>query len=302
MKQLKALQILATLFFLSLTCGFYSQAALSFDWDKMQQKIEKYKAKKKELKAKKQQLDLATGKVSQKDEINIGRNVISGLLGAAPLVEDDRLQQYINEVGYWIALQSERPELPWTFGVINSPHVNAFASPGGFIVVTLGLYELLENESQLASILAHEISHVIEKHHLDAIQDTSKKEILGALAVKATSKKHREKMQRLVNSSVQIYARGLDKRFEYGADRRGVVLAARAGYDPYALLDVLMTLRSLGQEDTMAVFLNTHPPLKDRITVLEGLMDRHLHIEKIPHDNERLQTMNQSLGKKNTDG
>jgi len=283
---------------LLLSLGMYSSNALSFDWDKMQQKIEKYKNKKKELDEKKKQLDLATGNVSQKDEINIGRNVISGLLGAAPLVNNKSLQKYINKVGLWIALQSERPDLPWTFGVINSPHVNAFASPGGYIVLTLGLYELLENETQLASILAHEISHVIEKHHLDAIRDTSKKEILGALAVKATSKKHRKKMQKLVNSSVQIYARGLDKKYEFGADRRGVVLAARAGYDPYALLDVLTTLRSLGSEDTMAVFLNTHPPLEDRIVTLAKLMDQHLHMEKIPADNQRLQTINQSLAAK----
>ncbi len=297
MKQVRPYPMLGALLIVLVLLGLHSPIALSFDWEKLQQKIEKVKAKKKELKEKKQQLDLASGNVSQKDEINIGRNVASGLLGAAPLVKNDRLQSYINQVGHWIALQSDRPDLPWTFAIIASPHVNAFASPGGYIVVTLGLYELLENESQLAAILAHEISHVIEKHHLDAIQATSKREILGALAVKATSKKHREKMQRLVNSSVQIYARGLDKRYEFGADRRGVVLAARAGYDPYAMLDVLMTLRSLGTEDTMAVFLNTHPPLKDRIDNLEVMMDHYLQMDQIPDDNQRLQKINQSLHK-----
>ncbi len=263
--------------------------AQGFDLDKFKSKVEK-------IKKDKQQLDLVTGKVGKKDEIKIGSNVISGLLGAAPLVDNDNLQQYVNKVGRWVASQSKRPKLPWTFGVIDSSNINAFAAPGGYIVLTFGLYQLLENESQLAAILAHEISHVIEKHHLDAIRDTSQKEILGSLAVKATDKKHRDKMRKLVNSAVQIYARGLDKRFEYGADRRGVVLAARAGYDPYALMDVMTTLRSINpDDDSMGVFLSTHPPLGDRIRILERLMDKHMSVREIPPDNQRLQQVNRQI-------
>lgn len=273
----------------SLTLLLISQPAYSFDFNKLKADFDKVKQKKKGL-------DLATGNVSKKDEVNIGRNVISGLLGAAPLVKNDKLQKYVNRIGSWVALQSERPGLPWSFGVINSPNVNAFAAPGGYIVLTLGLYQLLENESQLAGLLAHEISHVIKKHHLDAIRDTSQKEILAALAVKASSKKHREKMQKLVNSSVQIYARGLDKKYEYGADRRGVILAARAGYDPYALLDVLTTLSSINsQDDSMSVFLHTHPPLASRLDTLVTLMDKHLPQIKIPADNQRLSLVNQQI-------
>ncbi len=294
----RKLLVAAVLITLGTTLSLNSPPAASFNFDKLKSKLEKLKKQTKSLEESKKSVDLATGNVSKEDEINIGRNVISGLLGAAPLVNSKKLQQYVNRIGYWVALQSERPGLPWTFGVINSPNVNAFASPGGYIVLTLGLYQLLENESQLAAILAHEISHVIKKHHLDAIRDTSQKEILGALAVKATTKKHREDMQRLVNSSVQIYARGLDKKYEFNADRRGIVLAARAGYDPYAMMDVLVTLSSIGTgDDAMAVFLNTHPPLAHRITTLEQLMDRYLPNQPVPADNKRLQKVNQSIAK-----
>lgn len=273
----------------------YVPPAMAFDLDDLKSKLKKAKKKAED---KKKQLDLATGKVSRKEEINIGRNVISGLLGAAPLVDNSQLQKYVNQVGHWIALQSKRGDLPWSFGVIDSPNINAFAAPGGFIVITAGLYQLLENESQLAAVLAHEISHVIEKHHLDAIRDTSQREILGELAVKATDKKHRDKMRKLVNSGVQIYARGLDKRYEFGADRRGVVLAARSGYDPYAMLDVLTTLSSISAtDDSMAVFLNTHPPLNERITTLARMMDRHLKNLPIPPDNQRLRKINLQIAK-----
>jgi len=273
--------------FLSLT--LLPQNAHSFAHNRLQEQLKALEKKAKSIKKQKKSLDLLTGNVSQDEEIKIGRNVISGLLGAAPLVKSKELQNYINKVGYWIALQSERPNLPWSFGVINSPNINAFAAPGGYIVITLGLYQLLENESQLAGILAHEISHVIKKHHLDAISKSSKGELLGALAVNAASSEHKKIMQKLVNSSVQIYANGLDKKFEFAADRRGIVLAARAGYDPYALLDVLTTLKSINQRnDSMAVFLNTHPPLSDRLTVLEGLTDEYMSKFSIPNDNQRL--------------
>ncbi len=207
-----------------------------------------------------------------------------------------KLQQYINQVGYWIALQSERPDLPWSFAVLDSPNVNAFASPGGYIAITMGLYTLLENESQLAAILAHEIGHVIEKHHLDAIRDTSQSEILGALAVRVSSNEYKKKMQQLVNSSVQLYARGLDKKYEFASDRIAVVLAARAGYDPYALMDVLTTLGSINSsDDSMAVFLNTHPSLADRINILDQLMDNYFPPVEVTAQNNRLKIINQKI-------
>jgi predicted Zn-dependent protease len=275
-------------------------ASFGFNWDDLMKKAEELDLKKEaeKLKETSKQIDLVRGTVNQEDEINIGRNVMSGLLGAAPLVDNKALQVYVNRIGRWIALQSGRKDLPWTFGVIDSKNVNAFAAPGGYVVLTLGLYELLENEDQLAGVLAHEISHVIKKDHLDAIRDSSRKDLLGSLAVKATDKKYRENMDKLVNAGVQIYARGLDKKYEFRADRRGVVLAARAGYDPYALLDVLTTLRSINSKDqSMTVFLNTHPPLADRLQNLDSLMGRYMNNIKIPPSNHRLQSVNKQIAK-----
>jgi len=69
--------------------------------------------------------------VDEKGEIQIGQGVAANLLGAAPLVPDERMQKYINQLGRWLALQTERPDLNWHFGVLDSPNVNAFAAPGG---------------------------------------------------------------------------------------------------------------------------------------------------------------------------
>jgi predicted Zn-dependent protease len=216
--------------------------------------------------------------VTEEEEIGIGGNLVSGLLGAAPLVDDERLQRYVNDVGYWVASRSARPDLPWNFGVIDSPGINAFAAPGGYVVVTLGLYNLLENEAQLAGVLAHEISHVVQKHHLEALNKVLKREFWTGLAVAAVDDGgDRQNLETLVNSGVQLYAKGLDREYEYEADLRGVVLAARAGYDPYALLDVLTTIDSINPGSAeLTVLINTHPPTGERLMRLAESMDGRL--------------------------
>jgi len=217
----------------------------------------------------------ATRKVPQEEEIEIGSNLISGLLGAAPLVDDVALQKYVNDVGSWVAAGSKRPDLPWLFGVIQSDGINAFAAPGGYIVITSGLYSLLENEAQLAAVLAHEISHVVRKHHLQALQKSMQGDFLSKLAVMSVADdEDRAHLDKLVNAGVQLYAVGLDRVYEYDADQGGVVLAARAGYDPYAMLDVLTTIDSINPKSSeLTVMLNTHPPTADRLDQLANQMD-----------------------------
>ena len=83
----------------------------------------------------------ATTGIDEKQEIAIGSELAGRTLGAAPLVNDPALQTYVNKVGRWVASQSERPDLPWRFGVIETPSVNAFAVPGGYVLITRGLYE-----------------------------------------------------------------------------------------------------------------------------------------------------------------
>ena len=220
----------------------------------------------------------ANKEISIEEEVELGGNLISGLLGAAPLVDDAELQRYVNDVGFWVASQSKRKNLPWRFGVIDSSGINAFAAPGGYIVITLGLFSLLENEAQLAGVLGHEISHVVKKHHLKALQKTMKRGIWAKVGVRALADGNdQEALDKVVNAGVQLYASGLDRDLEYDADKRGVVLAARAGYDPYALLDVLITIDSINPgEADLTVMLNTHPPTEKRLKKLAKRMDGKL--------------------------
>src|SRR5690349_20763108 len=86
--------------------------------------------------------------LSDDDEVKVGQQVTANLLGVAPLVKDDGLQRYVNTVGRWVAAGSERPDLPWHFGVIESADVNAFSAPGGYVLITRGLYASLSEESE----------------------------------------------------------------------------------------------------------------------------------------------------------
>jgi len=222
------------------------------------------------------------GEVSTEEEIEIGANLTAGLLRAAALVDEKNLQRDVNDVGFWVAAQSRRADLPWSFGVIDSPGVNAFAASRGYVVLTLGLYQLLENEAQLAGVLAHEKTHVVRKHHLRALQESMQTEFWTDLTVYTASddvggNKERQVMQKLVDSELQLYTTRLDRRFEFDADLRGVVLMARAGYDPYAFLDVLTTIDSINPESAeLTVFMNIHPPTGGRLDTLATKMDGKL--------------------------
>ncbi|MDH4027890.1 MAG: M48 family metalloprotease [Nitrospirota bacterium] len=206
------------------------------------------------------------------EEIAVGRQIAGNLLGASPLVKDKALQRYVNSVGRWVANQSERPDLQWHFGVIDSSDVNAFAAPGGYIFVTQGLYRLLENEAQLAGVLAHEIAHVTKKHHYRVIQQTKVVD-LGSKLLGQKIGQDSALAQKLIGSGAEIVARGLDKNAEYEADRMGVVLSARAGYDQFALAEVLQQMGHYSTEDdSVKLLFKTHPHPDERLSRLDRSM------------------------------
>lgn len=218
---------------------------------------------------------LTGGNVSEAEEAQIGRQIAGNLLGAAPLVRDDTLQRYVNRVGRWVALQSERPDLNWQFGVIDTNDLNAFAAPGGYIFVTRGLYKKLNSEAELAGVLGHEIGHVLRKHHLKLLQKSQGIAALGGLLGRKL-KNESEVVQNLIGNGAEVVARGLDKDAEYEADRIGLVLSARAGYDAYALPAVLAEIGHVAKTDqSVSLLFKTHPLPEDRLSKLaEAVSDK----------------------------
>ena len=214
---------------------------------------------------------------SEGDEITLGKDVAANLLGASPLVNDPALQSYVNKVGQWIALHTDRPNLPWHFGVMDTDSVNAFATPGGYVFITRGMLLRMHDESELAGVLAHEISHVIAKHALNTMR---KDKLTGMLSEKLgdyAQSRGKPEYAKLVSAGTEIYARGLDKADEFAADRMGVVLAARAGYDPYGLPAVLQTLASINpQDDAVSLMFKPHPDSEKRLELVTNAMEGRL--------------------------
>ncbi len=216
----------------------------------------------------------ANADVNEPQEITLGEGIASNLLGAAPLLDNPAIQQYVNRVGRWLALQTERPNLPWQFGVLDDNDVNAFAAPGGYVFITKGLLAQMNSEAELAGVLAHEISHVLRKHHLQALKKGAQTELLSDLANDALRNTGSDpRLAKLVSAGTEVYARGLDKNDEFEADRMGVVIAARGGYDPYGLPAVLQTLQAIKPGDSsFALMFKTHPALADRLSLLDQQM------------------------------
>jgi predicted Zn-dependent protease len=208
---------------------------------------------------------------SVEEEVRIGRQLAGNLLGAAALVNDEKLQRYVNRVGRWVATQSERPDLKWHFGVLGSDSVNAFALPGGYVFVTHGLYKLLADEAELAGVLGHEIGHVVLQHHLKVLKQGQAINLLGNLM--AQQQGQSAAAQAMLGKGAEALTRGLDKSAEFEADQVGVVLAARAGYVPYGLPNVL---RKIGQrnprEASLSLLFKTHPLPQERLEKLGDTM------------------------------
>lgn len=198
------------------------------------------------------------------DEENVGNAAAAKILAAAPLVKDASAQEYINLVGNSIAA-GLKLSYQWRFGLIESDRVNAFALPGGVILVTRGMAKLLNNEDELAFVLSHEIAHVARKHHYKVVQ----RQRLAAKANNVMQSMGAGSLKDLAGASAQIYARGLDKSAEFEADRLGAEIMTRAGYDPSAALGVLGALANLNSGGGKAEWLfATHPQPTQRIDEL----------------------------------
>lgn len=202
---------------------------------------------------------------AQTDEERVGRASASQVLGAAPLIRTEATHQYVALVGMAVAVQAAVP-YKWRFGVFRSDAVNAFAMPGGYVLLSSGLLKMLDTEDELAFVLAHEVAHVQRRHHYQVVL----RQRLAEQASKSLSSAIQDSdIAKLAQASGQIYARGLDKSAEFEADRMGVELMTRSGYDPAAALSVLEKLQSLKGNDPRAELLfSTHPSPAERLDAL----------------------------------
>lgn len=223
--------------------------------------------------------DKLIGKSEQEineEELALGPMLAGRILGAAPLVKDPAVQKRVNLIGRWMASRTSRPELPWTFGVIDDAEINAFAAPGGYILITRGLYQLLDSDAEVAAVLGHELSHVVQRDHYEVVR---KQEVQGAVGSMALSQVKsgggvagglaRDYVER---NGAAVMMTQLDRNAEYRADEAAGIYLARAGSNPLELYAVLQKMAALGSASPrLSSLYKTHPPLDKRLDAL----DRH---------------------------
>ncbi|MFN7951435.1 MAG: M48 family metalloprotease [bacterium] len=181
------------------------------------------------------------------------------------------LNKYVNTLGSAIALNSDRPDIPYHFLVLNDDAPNALAAPGGYVFITKGTLKGCRSEAELAGVIGHEIAHVTQKHTITVLQ---RGKILqgAAQAGAAALEANPEMFAGLVDEATKvIFETGLDQSKEYEADRLGTEFASRVGYNPKGLEGFLQTLGGIVGYKSSVLF-KTHPDPAKRIGELEKLM------------------------------
>jgi predicted Zn-dependent protease len=207
---------------------------------------------------------------SPEEERQIGEQVSAKLRERFGVYQNSDVTKYVALVGTVLAQASEKPALDWRFIVLDSDGVNAYAAPGGFIHVTRGLLGMLKDESELAGVLGHEITHVTQRHTVDDLKTSTAIGELGNQAGKGGGLS-REIIAKLASKAFQdIFDGKFSQAKESNSDEIGARLANKQGYSPHGLATALQKIadRNANQKQPNGWF-SSHPALKDRISKVE---------------------------------
>ncbi|MFZ4713649.1 MAG: M48 family metalloprotease [Bacteriovoracaceae bacterium] len=228
---------------------------------------------------------LATEKISStesslKAELEFGRGLAARILGLYPLVQNKKLQNYVNKLGAGVANMVGRPELQFHFAVINTMDVNAYACPGGYIFLTKGLMGILENEAQLVGVLGHEIAHVNEKHVIKKLkikgEDESALNALGAIVGGATNS-FRVALQTITQEGMKVlFEEGLSNSEELDSDKLALSTMEALGYKVESYKYMLENLKVASLKSRAQVVSKTHPKVQDRIKQVQDFVNAEL--------------------------
>ncbi|MGK7913016.1 MAG: M48 family metallopeptidase [Synechococcus sp.] len=204
--------------------------------------------------------------LSESDEVKLGRDINRQLLesGELRLANNPRLTRRINRIGRRLVSVSDRPDLPFTFQVVQDGGINAFATAGGYVYITTGAIAAADSNAQIASVLAHEIAHITESHVVKQMQRMTFAQA-GAQLLGVDDNV-------LVATGVELgFRRPRSREAEYEADAEGLKILTRAGYDPNAMTQFMTKLLGNGAPPQ---FLSTHPHTEERIERLEDKIER----------------------------
>lgn len=197
--------------------------------------------------------------LSDKQEVEVGKQINDELKGQVRLSRDSKLTAYINDIGQRLAKNSSRSNIPYTFQVVSDKAVNAFATMGGYVYVNEGLIKLADNEAQLASVMGHEIGHIAARHSIKQMKEQA---LASGIANVAGLSRNT-----VVGIGVDLaLKRPHSRRAEFEADQLGIATLGKAGYGQSAAPTFMTKLMSQSSTPT---FFSTHPSTSDRVARLK---------------------------------
>jgi predicted Zn-dependent protease len=181
--------------------------------------------------------------MSEQQEVQLGAQSHQEVLKEYAALDNPALQAYVNEVGQQLAKQSHRSDLQWHFTIVDSPDVNAFALPGGYVYIARGIMAYLNSEAELAAVIGHEIGHVTARHgarQQGATNEAGPSEMLGSVLIPVMGN---QAVAAIMRSLAQAWTAGYGRDHELESDRLGAEYLARAGYDPKAMIEAIGVLK-----------------------------------------------------------
>jgi len=232
--------------------------------------------------------------ITTSQEVSLGKEFAAQVDTTNPLSHDSVIVAYVDEVGQKVARISDRADLTYHFSVIDTPVVNAFACPGGFIYVYTGLLETMDNEAQLAAVLAHEISHVVARHGVKRLQQVLGLQVLLSIALGESS----QLTQQAVGTGIAVLIQGYSRENEFESDEYGTLYMQKAGYNPEGMEQLLGKLMEMSQHEPgfFEEIMATHPPTKDRIQrVKNQIQGFGPSVQNLPFNEEQYQKIKDRL-------
>ncbi len=201
--------------------------------------------------------------MTDSQEVSLGKDINAQLVrsGQAKLYRNPALNAYVNDIGQALAAASDRPNIPYTFQIVEDDAVNAFATMGGYVYVTTGLIEAADTEAELASVIGHEIGHIGERHAVQQMRQAAIAQgVTGAIDVG-------QNRARLISIGTQLaWQLPNSRQAEYEADADGFQTMGRVGYDQEGMVNFMQKLVRQGSQPE---FLSTHPDARNRVSSLQ---------------------------------
>ncbi|MDX1810920.1 MAG: M48 family metalloprotease [Gammaproteobacteria bacterium] len=225
-------------------------------------------------------------------EIHFGKSIAARILGQYPIVHDQRLINYVNLVGQALALNSNRSDIEFHFTVLDADFINAYSTPGGYVFVTRGAIDAMQNEAELAAVLAHEVAHISEKHIVKEFkiqgEESSATASISALLGSSSSSTKVAFSQAVDNAVNMLLSEGFKHTEEIEADQDAILLLASTGYSPQALPEFLARIKNKTNHAKNKSHKPTHPPTEKRLKALKHFARQEgLDSMQLPHGTRR---------------